>query len=162
MNTLQKSKHYKRSRSPSFDCGMSTNDIVTTSMANDDENDGDNDEDSDEDDDDFDENDNNDNVNNMEEKGNDDNDDKFDDFMIENIVKLNENWEEKTAQFIFDKLILCAEYRFNFGIYLSHYVVFQRKCQNNCPNAALNQISTFPNQYVECMHKYCGITWKIN
>ena len=62
--------------------------------------------------------------------GNCNDDDKknyFNDEMIEEIVKLKFDWQNKIAKWIVTKLIQTTDQCFSFGIYLSNYVVFDDK-----------------------------------
>ena len=131
---------------------------------NDDNDDNDNDDDNEDDNQDNNDNDN-DNDNDSNNIGSNDNDssqncnsnsDYFDDAMIEEIVQLENDLETKIAEWITSELIVSTDECFEFGIYLSKYIVFENKNKN------YNEPKTpFPQLYVDFMKKHCGISWKL-
>ena len=82
----------------------------------------------------------------------------FDDEMIEEIVKLNDNYEENMAQWIINNLVLTTDQCFEFGLYLSKYIVFEKKDDNQ------DQVEVeipLPQMYINFMKQHCGISWKL-
>ena len=99
-------------------------------------------------------NDNNNNNNNDNDESNEKEDEKeyFNNEMIDEIVKFNNfDYERETAEWIIDNLILTTEQCFQFGIYVSEYIVF-----NTSATA-----TTCPQVYIDFMERHCGIAWSL-
>ena len=106
-------------------------------------------------------NDNNDNKDDNDNNGEDEkkeNNDKeyFDDEMIEKIVELNFDWEKHNAEWVINELIQTTDQCFDFGIYLSNYIVFDENKANDP-----KEQHRFPQLYIDFMKKHCGISWQL-
>ena len=75
---------------------------------------------------------------------------------IEEILKLNSDIEGDMGKWIIDELIQTTDQCFEFGIYLSQFVVFDHKQENEN-----KQKIPFPQMYIDFMKKYCGINWTL-
>ena len=84
---------------------------------------------------------------------------KYDQKMIDEIIDLKDRFEDGFAKWILDNVVskFPQQSKFNFGIYLSEFAVFEDKeaCSDGC-----NQ-RYFPKVYVDFMKQQCGIDWCI-
>ena len=101
---------------------------------------------------------NSDNQNNGDDNNNIDQD-IFTDEDIEKILKLNSDIEGEMGQWIIDELIKTTDQCFEFGIYLSKFVVFDQKGKEH-ENTNKYQVP-FPQLYIDFMKQYCGINWAL-
>ena len=96
---------------------------------------------------------------NEENKSDDRKEEKyFNDEMIEKIAQLGFDWENETAELIIKYLIESTDQCFEFGIFLSKYVVFDQTTETN---DKASHTKRFPQLYIDFMKKHCGITWEL-
>ena len=90
--------------------------------------------------------------------------DKLDASIIDKIIDLNDNFEDRIALWILDKIVskFGTQFKFDFGIYLSQFAVFQNNNNNtSSKNINDNNKSHFPKIYADYMEQQCGINWCI-
>ena len=94
--------------------------------------------------------------NNGNNNNNNNNNEVVTDEKIDEELELTNDMECEMGQWIIDNLIETTNQCFEFGIYLSKFIVFEKK-QEKEENYAL----PFPQVYIDFMKKHCGITWKL-
>ena len=84
------------------------------------------------------------------------NDNRFNDEMIDEAAKMAKEYEKQTPQWIIDRLITTTDECFDFGIYLSKYLIFSKRKRSEDEEKI-----SFPQLYVDFMDKHCKISWKL-